>query len=98
MQSGIPTSEQSISLDGRDLSDPTATMAGLGVGQDALLLIRRKVNIAGRCVYNYCMIVIMFSSFIKYHREAEQDTEMMRLTILGDPVLMNQLREVRLEA
>lgn len=29
-------------------------------------------------------------------RPAEQDTEMMRLQILGDPELMAQLREVRL--
>jgi len=47
-ESNIPVNEQSISFEGRDLSDPKATMAELGVGEDAMLLIRRKVTVAGR--------------------------------------------------
>ncbi|KAL6309811.1 hypothetical protein BKA93DRAFT_285241 [Sparassis latifolia] len=76
-ESGIPVDEQSISLEGRDLNDPKATMAGCGVGDHAILLLRRKVNVAGRT--------------------AEQDAEMMRLQLLGDPVLMQQLRETNPE-
>ncbi|GBE79827.1 DNA damage-inducible protein [Sparassis crispa] len=52
-------------------------MAGCGVGDHAILLLRRKVNVAGRT--------------------AEQDAEMMRLQLLGDPVLMQQLRETNPE-
>jgi len=48
-KSGIPVAEQSISYDGRELSNVKATMEGLGVSDDAMLLIRRKVSVAGRC-------------------------------------------------
>ena len=48
-KSGIPVAEQSISYDGRELSNAKATMEGLGVADDAMLLIRRKVSVAGRC-------------------------------------------------
>jgi hypothetical protein len=48
-KSGIPVAEQSISYDGRELSNAKATMEGLGVSDDAMLLIRRKVSVAGRC-------------------------------------------------
>ncbi|KAF8638564.1 hypothetical protein AX17_002107 [Amanita inopinata Kibby_2008] len=78
-ESGIPISEQSISYDGRELSDPKATIRGLGVqGNSATLLLRRKVaSVAGRAI--------------------EQDSEMMRLQILGNPDLMRQLREAQPE-
>ncbi|KAL5508159.1 DDI1 [Sanghuangporus vaninii] len=72
-ESGIPANEQSISLDGHDLNRPKATMAELDVGDDAVLVLRRKITVAGRSL--------------------EQDAEMMRLQILGDPELMRQLRE-----
>ena len=48
-KSGIPVAEQSISYDGRELSNAKATMEGLGVSDDAMLQIRRKVSVAGRC-------------------------------------------------
>jgi len=48
-KSGVPPAEQSISYDGRELGDTKATMEGLGVKDDAMLLFQRKVNIAGRC-------------------------------------------------
>lgn len=48
-KSGIPVSEQSISYDGRELNNVKSTMEGLGVSDDAMLLIRRKVSVAGRC-------------------------------------------------
>lgn len=70
-ESNIPVNEQSISFEGRDLNNPKQTMRELGVGEDAMLLIRRKVTVAGR--------------------SAEQDSEMMRLQLLGDPELMRQL-------
>ncbi|OCH95925.1 hypothetical protein OBBRIDRAFT_445220 [Obba rivulosa] len=76
-ESGIPVPEQSISYEGRDLSDPKATMKDLGVGDHAMLLLRRKVNVAGRTM--------------------EQDAEMMRLQLLGDPQIMEQLRQTNPE-
>ena len=48
-KSGIPPSEQSISYEGRELSDVKATMEGLGVSGNAVLLLRRKISVAGRC-------------------------------------------------
>ncbi|TDL29358.1 hypothetical protein BD410DRAFT_736209 [Rickenella mellea] len=76
-ESGIPIGEQSISFKGQDLSNPKATMTELGVGDDAMLMIRRKVVVGGRTI--------------------EQDAEMMRLQLLGDPTLMEQLREAQPE-
>ncbi|KAH8096664.1 hypothetical protein BXZ70DRAFT_328648 [Cristinia sonorae] len=73
-ESGIAVAEQSIHHEGRDLSNPKATMKECGVGDNAMLLLRRKVSIAGRTV--------------------EQDAEMMRLQLLGDPALMLQLQQV----
>ncbi|KAG8920303.1 DNA damage-inducible protein 1, partial [Tulasnella sp. 417] len=46
--SGIPPPEQSISYQGRDLSDPKASLASFGIGEEAMLLLRRKVTVAGR--------------------------------------------------
>ena len=48
-KSGIPRTEQSISYEGRELSNEKATMEGLGVSGNAMLLLRRKVSVAGRC-------------------------------------------------
>ncbi|KAH7931156.1 hypothetical protein BV22DRAFT_483 [Leucogyrophana mollusca] len=76
-ESGIPISEQSISYEGRDLSNPKATVAECGVQDKAMLLLRRKVAMAPG------------------GRQIEQDSEMMRLQILGDPALMRQLQQVR---
>ncbi|CAE6454363.1 unnamed protein product [Rhizoctonia solani] len=44
----IPVAEQSITLDGRELSDPKATLISAGVQEDAMLHLRRKVVVAGR--------------------------------------------------
>ncbi|KAF5371209.1 hypothetical protein D9758_004111 [Tetrapyrgos nigripes] len=77
-ESGIPPAEQSITYEGRDLSNPKATMHELGVANHAMLTLRRKVvNPAGAPI--------------------EQDSEMMRLQLLGDPNLMRQLRETQPE-
>jgi len=72
-ESGIPVAEQSISYEGRDLSNPKSTMKEFGVGNKAILLLRRKLNVAGTS------------------ESMQQDAEMMRLQILGDPNLMRQL-------
>ncbi|KAF8956717.1 aspartyl protease-domain-containing protein [Flammula alnicola] len=78
-ESSIPVNEQSISYEGRELSNPKATIRQLGVqGENAMLLLRRKVaNVAGRSI--------------------EQDSEMMRLQLLGDPQLMAQLQATQPE-
>jgi hypothetical protein len=44
-KSGIPSSEQSISHEGRELNNPKATMEGLGVSDNAMLLFRRKTSV-----------------------------------------------------
>jgi len=76
-ESGIPPTEQSISYEGRELSNEKATMEGLGVSGNAVLHLRRKISVAGRT--------------------AEQDAEMMRLQILGNPELMRSLQETQPE-
>jgi len=74
-ESGLPPSEQSISYDGRELNNAKATMEEeLGPASDVMLLLRRKISVAGRTV--------------------EQDAEMIRLQILGDPNLMRELHAV----
>lgn len=70
---GIPMAEQSISYQGQELVDPKKTVAQCGVQENSMILLRRRVVVAGRTV--------------------EQDAEMMRLQVLGDPNLMAQLRE-----
>jgi len=40
-------SEQSISHNGRELTDPKATIRALGVSENAMLLLRRRVNVLG---------------------------------------------------
>lgn len=47
-QSNIPVQEQSISYEGRELTDPAATIASYRVPDNAMLLLRRKVTVAGR--------------------------------------------------
>jgi DNA damage-inducible protein 1 len=47
-ESGIPINEQSISHEGRELNNTKATMKGLGVRDNAMLLLRRKINVGGR--------------------------------------------------
>jgi len=44
-ESGIPVNEQSISHEGRELNNTKATMTGLGVRDNAMLLLRRKINV-----------------------------------------------------
>ncbi|KAF9555359.1 hypothetical protein CPC08DRAFT_135121 [Agrocybe pediades] len=78
-ESGIPVTEQALHYEGRELSNPKATIRGLGVqGENAMIVLRRKVaSVGGRTI--------------------EQDAEMMRLQLLGDPTLMAQLREAQPE-
>ena len=49
-ESGIPIDEQSIHFNNSDLSDRKATMASLGVKDESSLLLRRKVQVAGRTI------------------------------------------------
>ena len=58
-----------------------------------MLLLRRKVSVAGQCVY-----LVLSPYDVSQHverRTLEQDAEMMRLQLLGDPNLMQQLQRVR---
>jgi DNA damage-inducible protein 1 len=48
LQSGIPTAQQSIHYENRELSDPKKTMVEYGVQDRSMLLLRRKVTVAGR--------------------------------------------------
>ncbi|CAL1700327.1 unnamed protein product [Somion occarium] len=77
----LEAEEQSISYQNRDLTNQKATMLELGVGDHAMLLLRKKVQIAGSLNF----------------REAAMDSEMMRLQLLGDPALMQQLQETNPE-
>lgn len=52
------------------------------------------------CEYTYIVFVVQFFNVLcPFHssgsREIEQDAEMMRLQVLGDPNLMRQLELVR---
>jgi hypothetical protein len=51
IQSGIPVNEQSISHEGRELNNTKATMKGLGVRDNAMLLLRRRTNVGGRWAF-----------------------------------------------
>ena len=55
--------EQSISYEGRDLSNPKATMKESGVGDKAMLLLRRKVNVAGMRVHSIFLTVCLVTFF-----------------------------------
>ena len=101
LKSGIPVSEQSLSYEGRDLNNPKATMAQCGVGEKSMLLLRRKVHVPGtsRCVRILSASLVWgglgaMKGVLRGCRAVEQDAEMMRLQILGDPQLMGQLRQV----
>lgn len=94
-QSNIPAREQSITFEGRELSNPKATMQELGVVDHAVLLLRRKVNTAGQYVYSSIHSPTLLLMGMFRPGPAAQDSEMMRLQLLGDPHLMRQLREVR---
>ena len=49
-KSDIPRTEQSISYEGRELSNEKATMEGIDVSGNAVLLLRRKISVGGRCI------------------------------------------------
>lgn len=70
-------------------------MEGLGVSDDAMLLIRRKVSVAGRCAsWPFSIWDLERRYTHPMLRTAEQDAEMMRLQILGNPHLMRELQQV----
>ncbi len=50
LQCGIPVAEQSISYMGRELVDPKKTVAQCGVQENSMILLRRRVVVAGRYV------------------------------------------------
>ena len=80
-------------MEGRELNNPKATIHECGVREDAVLLLRRKVIVAGRsasCIMSE--VVICPTKRTNANRTAEQDAEMMRLQILGDPRLMDEIR------
>jgi len=74
-------------------------MKDSGVGDKAMLLLRKKINVAGMRVYGYHLRSTFVNVPCLFHssgsREIEQDSETMRLQVLGDPALMRQLEHVR---
>ena len=84
--------EQSISFQGREIDNPKATISDYGMGQDSMVLLRRKVVVAGR--FNHCHIS-KHTPYGSTSRSTEQDSEMMRLQLLGDANLMQEIRGVR---
>lgn len=73
-------------------------MKDSGVRDKAMLLLRKKINVAGMRVHGYhlCSTFANVSRLLHSSgsREIEQDSEMMRLQVLGDPALMRQLEHV----
>lgn len=61
MQSGVPFDEQIISHDGRNLDNPKASMKECGVGEDALLLLRRRVHVAGTDRFAFSVMSNMYT-------------------------------------
>lgn len=60
-----------------------------------MLLLRRKVHVAGTGRYVAVVLAVWRRPRIMdISRTIEQDSEMMRLQLLGDPGLMRQLQEV----
>ncbi|RXW25737.1 hypothetical protein EST38_g24 [Candolleomyces aberdarensis] len=81
-ESGVPVAEQSISYEDRELTNPKATIRELGVqGESAMLVLRKKVA----------------PNVAGAGRAMQQDSEMMRLQLLGDPDLMRQLDQAQPE-
>ena len=66
-------------------------MASYGVREGSTLLLRRKLTVAGRCELQTGLTLI--TPYLDL-RTVEQDPEMMRYQILGDPNLMSELRMV----
>lgn len=70
-----------------------------GVGDKAMLLLRRKINVAGMRVHGYLLCPTLDNVLRLVNssgsREIERDAETMRLQVLGDPNLMRQLESVR---
>ncbi|TIA88303.1 hypothetical protein E3P99_02668 [Wallemia hederae] len=74
----IPASEQIITHVDKELSpDPTRKLKDEGITSDAMLGLRRKVQVAGR--------------------EVAHDGEMMRLQLLGNRDILNQMKQVQPE-
>ncbi|KAF9266200.1 hypothetical protein L218DRAFT_101107 [Marasmius fiardii PR-910] len=95
--------EQSISLEGRDLNNLGGKkVQELGIMDRAVLQLKRKIPsaVAGRCVSAFMgLLEIRKASFTLLFsgRPLNHDSEMMRLQLLGDPNLMNDLRRTQPE-
>ncbi|KAL1743117.1 aspartyl protease-domain-containing protein [Schizophyllum fasciatum] len=76
-ESGIPVAEQAISFDGRALENPKATMRQAGIPEQNAMLMLQR-KVVGPTAGG---------------AQIPQDAEMMRLQLLGDPALMQQLRD-----
>lgn len=74
-------------------------MKEFGVGDGAVLLLRKKINVTGMLVHAYHLLAIIHNNLYftcsSGSREIEQDAEMMRLQVLGNPDLMRELEHVR---
>ena len=68
------------------------------MGDKAMLLLRKKINVAGMRVHENHLRSMFVDVPHLFHssgsRDIEQDSETMRLQVLGDPALMRQLEHV----
>ena len=72
-QSGIPVQEQSIHYNGKELNNTKESMRNLGVEHNAMLLLRRKVNVGGRCVPTFHLISRALMQNVKVDRTRFRD-------------------------
>jgi len=98
-ESGIPIAQQSISYSGRELNNTKATIRQLGVeGDNAMLLLRRKVSIGQRTVeHDAEMMRLQLLGDPNLMRQLQETQPEMAHAVQSDPVrfaeLLRQTRE-----
>ncbi|CAE6494846.1 unnamed protein product [Rhizoctonia solani] len=100
---GIPVAEQNITHDGRELSDPKATLVSAGVQEDAMLHLRRKVLVAGRsAAHDEEMMRLQLLGDPNLMRQLRENQPELADAIQNDPQkfseLLRQHRERQREA
>ncbi|KAL5637169.1 hypothetical protein ACGC1H_000973 [Rhizoctonia solani] len=103
VECGIPVAEQSITLNGRELNDPKATLVSAGVQEDAMLHLRRKVLVAGRsAAHDEEMMRLQLLGDPTLMRQLRENQPELAAAIQNDPQkfseLLRQHRERQREA